>query len=123
MQLESSSGNIRDVASWALQVKDARRLLFISGLQRPAEGLRDQTAAVLARMDEMLAEANMTRRNVVWWDCTLDPRVTDQEFNGVVMAMLTDYFKDNQPKPAAATVRFARVLGGRLVEIEFIAAE
>lgn len=123
MERASNSGNIRDVASWALQVTGAKRTVFISGLQRPAPTLAEQLRLVLARMDEMLSQAGMSHQNVVWWDCTCDPSVSDQQFNETVMPALTDYFRELPIKPAAATVRFARVLGGRLVELELIAMD
>ena len=125
MQTRSHYGSLASIGSWALEVSGAQRTVFLSAYQnRKRPTLAEQVEDVLARFDDMLASSTMVRTNVVFYDVVCDPSVSDAEFYDVVMPALSIYFDMcGDAKPAVGPARFARLLGGALVEITMVAAD
>lgn len=125
MQTRSLYGSLAGIGSWALEVSGTSRIVLLSAYQaRSRPTLAEQTEDVLARFDEMLTSGTVARKNVIFYDIVCDPSVTDAEFFDVVMPMLSTYFAEcGDAKPAVGPARFARLLGGALIEITMVAAD
>ena len=125
MELRSHYGSLAGIGSWALEVTQAKRTVFLSAYQnRQRPTLGEQASDVLARFDDMLASCGMGRRNVVFYDIVCDPTITDEQFHEVVMPMLADYFAEcGDTMPAVGPARFTRLIGSALIELTMIAAD
>lgn len=121
MLLESRSGLIRDTASWAVHATGASKVLVLSVVNQAGGTVSVQLSHIFQHVDGVLKQNDMTRGNVVSWDCTCDNSVPDGEFYQTIMPALATFFKDSAVKPAATNVTFTRLLQGRLIQVQMTA--
>ncbi|MBM3941244.1 MAG: hypothetical protein FJ318_10295 [SAR202 cluster bacterium] len=102
--MESNSGLIRGIASWAVAVSGASRTVVLSAVNQAGRTATVQLAHILQHMDQLLSDHGMTRENVVSWACSCDMSVSDDEFYVDLVPAIGRYFQASAVKPAVTAL-------------------
>ena len=122
MQRRSLHGDIFKTASWTLEAAGFERTVILGGYASREHGtLAEQTDDVLATLDARLGDYGLERGSICYWDVVCDPSVSDDDFRAVVIPALQRFFGGCDPLPAAGIVKYARLFGGKLIEMEMVA--